>query len=165
MDDWSEVLCNIYEVLTACISSLLWVQLAVWKHLANTENFLNFLLSNRLFGTLRLQTLKYFSESGLTLYFYLSWFKIQRRVVQRPSLTSFFAFLHRTLYQNGAICQKHTACDSVLRICRPWGPVSLDWDCRLRQTISRDPSRCENCFHFFIDIMFYSILIYSSFLQ
>lgn len=75
--------------------------------------FLNFLLSNRLFVTLSLQTLKYFSESGLPLYFYLSCFKIQRRVVQRPSLTTFVVFLHRTLYQNGAICQKHTACDSV----------------------------------------------------
>jgi hypothetical protein len=68
--------------------------------------FFNFLLSKRLFETLRLQTLKYVSESGFTLYFYLSRFKIQKRIVQRPLLTTFVAFLHRTLHQNGAICQK-----------------------------------------------------------
>jgi len=69
--------------------------------------FFNLLLSKRLFGTLSLQTLKYFSESGFTLYFYLSRFRIKKkRIVQRPMLTFFVAFLHRTLHQNGAICQK-----------------------------------------------------------
>jgi len=65
-------------------------------------------------------------------------------------LTSFVAFFTETLHQNGVIRGQKL----VTRIGRPWGPFSHEWDCRLRQTISRDPSRCENCFKFVIDIVF-----------